>query len=345
MKNLTNSNNEIVWIDWVKCICMVLVYWDHTLLYGNNEAPFIIPFRPFFVNAFFFVSGYLLFRKQFLPCYIQLDRRSFISYLLTSTGGVGNILFKLIIPTIIFSIALFFPARIIRGDDIYFGTFLFDCFIVGGNWFTCALAVSELIIYILLISRSQKFVYYILSTFALAVIAVVLQDRSIYIFGNEYAPWFYKSGMIASLFLVLGGVYHKYETVLDKYNIIYCVLFILLMINFNQDTIPMSTWAGINAFGFSVSMISILSVISLCKRLPPNSIVQWVSRHSIGFYFLSAAVPFACIRICNLFLRPGYLSFFCQMIISFAIAYLFTYLLNKIVPFLFDIRKIFKKQS
>lgn len=265
--------------------------------------------------------------------------------IINNNGGGGNIFFKLIIPTILFSTIFFFPARIVRGEDINLGTFLFDCFIVGGNWFTCALAVSELIIYILLISRSQKFVYYISPTLALAVLAVVMQDKSITILGNEYAPWFYKSGMIASLFLVLGGVYHKYETVLDRYNTFYYVLFVLLMINLNQDTIPMSTWDGINTFGFSVSIISILSVISLCKRLPANYMVKWISRHSIGFYFLSAAVPFICIRICNLFIPPGSLSFICQMIISFAVAYLLVYLLNKIAPYLFDIRKIFKKQS
>lgn len=163
--------------------------------------------------------------------------------------------------------------------------------------------------------------------------------------GNEYAPWFYKSGMIASLFLVLGGVYHKYETMLDRYNIFYYVLFLLLMINLDQDKIRMSTWDGINAFGFSISIISILSVIGICKSLPPNSVVQWISRHSIGFYFLSAAIPFTCIRICNLFLSPGNLSFICQMIISFVMAYISVYILNKIAPFLFDFRKIFKKQS
>lgn len=72
------EKKEIVWIDWAKFICMLLVYWDHVMLYGYNSAPFIIPFRPFFVNAFFFISGYLIFLKQLSPNYIKLDTRAFL---------------------------------------------------------------------------------------------------------------------------------------------------------------------------------------------------------------------------------------------------------------------------
>lgn len=339
---MSDNNKEIVWVDWVKCICMVLVYWDHTILYGNNSSPIIIPFRAFFVNAFFFISGYLLFRKQFSQQYITLDRRTFIEKSLSFRGGISNILFKLIIPTILFSIILFFPAYILKGESIDLKTFIFKCFFVGGNWFTCALTVAEIIIFILLLSRLKKIIYYILSTLFLAIVAVILQNNNITLFGNEYAPWFYKSGMIASLFLTLGGLYHKFETILERYNTVYVILFVCILINTNQDSIPMSTWAGISIFGFCVSIISILAVISLCKQLRHSEIVQYISRHSIGFYFLSAAIPFVCIRVCDLFLKPGALSFMCQMISSFIVALCLVYILNKYVPYIFDLRNLRK---
>ena len=59
-----NKQNDIIWIDWVKFICIFFVYWCHVVQLGSNDSPINIPYGFFFVNAFFFVSGYLIFSKQ-----------------------------------------------------------------------------------------------------------------------------------------------------------------------------------------------------------------------------------------------------------------------------------------
>ena len=52
------------WIDNVKAICMIGVYLLHSeAYYGYGSVQYGVFFRPFYVNAFFLVSGYLLFRK------------------------------------------------------------------------------------------------------------------------------------------------------------------------------------------------------------------------------------------------------------------------------------------
>lgn len=52
------------WIDNVKALCMIGVFLLHSeAYYGYGSVQYGIFLTPFYVNAFFFVSGYLLFRK------------------------------------------------------------------------------------------------------------------------------------------------------------------------------------------------------------------------------------------------------------------------------------------
>lgn len=56
---------NINWINVVKAICIIAVYFVHCQLYYGCILSLVNDFiHPFYVNAFFFVSGYLLFRKQ-----------------------------------------------------------------------------------------------------------------------------------------------------------------------------------------------------------------------------------------------------------------------------------------
>ena len=56
---------SINWINALKAICILFVLFRHTEnYYGQDMGWFDGLFLPFYVNAFFFVSGYLLFWKQ-----------------------------------------------------------------------------------------------------------------------------------------------------------------------------------------------------------------------------------------------------------------------------------------
>ncbi len=57
---------RLSWIDTTKAICMLCVFWAHSQHFCNwtgDDYSYII--KPFYVNAFFFVSGYLFFKKHF----------------------------------------------------------------------------------------------------------------------------------------------------------------------------------------------------------------------------------------------------------------------------------------
>ena len=62
---MKQESNNIFWVDAVKAICIIVVYFAHAEIYTDYTImPINNVFRPFYVNAFFFVSGYLLFRRQ-----------------------------------------------------------------------------------------------------------------------------------------------------------------------------------------------------------------------------------------------------------------------------------------
>lgn len=64
IKKKKMSATKLFWIDAVKAICMFSVYLLHSQQYyglGNTDYGYAL--MPFYVNAFFFVSGYLFFKK------------------------------------------------------------------------------------------------------------------------------------------------------------------------------------------------------------------------------------------------------------------------------------------
>ena len=70
---------KITWINYVKAISMICVYFVHSGLYYGLDTSLINTFiHPFYVNAFFFVSGYLFFRKQLKEKNICLNTRDYL---------------------------------------------------------------------------------------------------------------------------------------------------------------------------------------------------------------------------------------------------------------------------
>lgn len=56
--------NKLNWVDSIKAVCMIAVYLLHSeMYYGTAGVSYGYTVQPFYVNAFFFVSGYLFFRK------------------------------------------------------------------------------------------------------------------------------------------------------------------------------------------------------------------------------------------------------------------------------------------
>lgn len=122
--------------------------------YGQDLGWFDSLYLPFYVNSFFFVSGYLLFWKQMSTPKIEETMAEY-----RIGGGKTlflNVLFRIIIPSTIFATIEFFPKKIIRGEPIAAPDFFVET--IGGctYWFTSALVVAELLFLLFLMTRNRN---------------------------------------------------------------------------------------------------------------------------------------------------------------------------------------------
>ena len=83
--NLSKTNTQgkdINWINALKALCILFVFLRHSEnYYGLDLGWFDGLYQPFYVNAFFFVSGYLLFWKQLSTPRIEETSKKYL------TGG------------------------------------------------------------------------------------------------------------------------------------------------------------------------------------------------------------------------------------------------------------------
>ena len=96
---MTNqSTKHIYWINAVKAICMLTVYFQHTItLYGINIDGYNPQYiTSYYVNGFFLISGYLLFWKSM--------QTTDVEWFAWGSKSVKNIIYKIALPSILFSL-------------------------------------------------------------------------------------------------------------------------------------------------------------------------------------------------------------------------------------------------
>lgn len=203
---------DIIWIDWVKSICIFFVIYNHVQMFTQLDGFFHIPYDPFFVNAFFFVSGYLLLSKFISLSECESSTRT--NYLV---GALLSILFKLVIPTILFSFIDYFLKIIVNGSTLNLWDLSFYALFRGSKWFTCALSIAEIcLIVVLYVFRKINISGLIAVSILLFSLGSLFDFLNVEICGDGYAPWFYKSGLKATLLLTIGGGYYTVEKNIDR---------------------------------------------------------------------------------------------------------------------------------
>ncbi len=323
-----SKSPNIYWIDAVKAICMFSVYLLHSeQYYGMGDISYGRFLMPFYVNAFFFVSGYLFFRKQMKISQSVLKPQNF-------KNGLVNLLYRLVIPTIIFSSFLYLPKMLFHENSISIYQYFHDVFGGVSYWFTSALAVAQIIIMIVLFLSNR------VGIFSILAISAVLWCLGWYLFGidTDPFPWNYKKGMIATLFMAVGGLYQKYESEIDKAIGLYgyvavSVIYIIIMLIYGiRDSILIN---GI------ISILGIAFITGLCKLLPPVNILGFIGKNSIILYFFSGVMPamtgllFKCIIP-----EARYIVTLLVMALSVTLGLVCVLIINKYMPFLIDLRKL-----
>ena len=283
-------NENFFWINAVRGICIILVFFMHSgSYYGFSFELVERIISPFYVNAFFIISGYLFFRKLFS----LLEKTSL--FLIMITYG-KNIFFKLMIPTLLFSSIFLLPKCIFHSRAVSIGIWIHD--ILGGVsfWFTSALVVAQLLLVLLLPFCRNRLIYYLIAGGVLFMTALLLSRN-----GGEPFPWYYKSGMGIVLFMVIGGFYYRFERSVDRFMLKNSVLAMLIIIGvcfcvlpIKTSSVMMSMKFNLNGFGVALSMSFL--ILCVAKKLPENRILNYIGKNSIIFYFFCGFFP-ACFSV------------------------------------------------
>lgn len=335
------KNKDINWINNAKALCMIAVYYIHSLVYYGNSpgGEFMSAFLyPFYVNLFFFVSGYLFFKKALK---ITPDQSSD-----WTRKSLASVLFKLVIPTILFSTAIYIPKLLFHSRDISVARYFYDVWGGVSFWFTSALTLMQLIFILIVRTGVRKLVILILIGVLMFISGNFLETCT-----SSPFPWHYKSALCASLFFVLGGtccdlLQSNVKSNGIKYAVILAyIALILLTFSHRHSLMYGSMGVGYNFWGTMICLLSIVSMVFVSEFLGQRRLLEFIGRKSIAFYFFSGVMP-ALFGTIALKVFPQVNNAVALLVTSLAlsISAFTTWVIDRYMPFLFDLRIIFKKK-
>ena len=300
MQTKTQQHERLFWPDAAKAICMLLINYMHIRMYYNIpdnifNNTFTSLYGPFFVNAFFVITGYFFFNKQLNT---PIVNETFTQYYKESgKKQVLNVMFRILIPSLLFSILTFVPKVILKSGSFDLDFFLNKTILGGSYWFTSALISAYIIILIPIFLRIKNIGFYIIYAIICAFLGNYLLPYKL--------PWEFAPGLVATLFIVSGGVIGKYSHIIFKYLkwpvilaliIIYTILTVVLDINITTETYNES----FNINGYLVSLLGSIILIAICQKLPYCKFLAFIGKNSILFYFLCGAIPYTIIKFVNI---------------------------------------------
>ena len=166
-----------------------------------------------------------------------------------------------------------------------------------------------------------------------------------------FFPWFWKTGLTYTFIMVLGGLYGCYEEKIDNFAkrgwiavlaLIYVVCIVLdgLIPNFKLQMLGLG---GIcNVLGLLCLLSGTAIVVALTKKVKFVKWLEYIGMNSIVFYFCSGVYPAIMGTISHKLLHDtGYVISIVCTIISVVLAYVTSLFLNKYLPFVLDLRKLF----
>ena len=319
MQDSHRQIERLHWIDFARGLCMIAVVFYHT------ESYYIDVYHVFqynwlsnFLKAFFFLSGYLFYKKE------QVYDSTFFIY------KFKRIFRSLIIPYFIFTLILAVPKSLAHGLDI--GETLMNIIMGKASWFVTALILTELcFISILHWCKHKVLVLFLISIIGL-IIASYIESMT------DYNPWCFKQALVAFVFLFLGYCYHQYQSYFKGLKQVYTlipsfVLLIILKILVHKYNIMLSIYpVDISSILFFLldGIVGIVLIISVSQLISNNKLIEYTGKLSIIIYFLNGGVSVITSRIMN-HIGFGYDEHYYRVFMVFIINYMIVLLVSHIV--------------
>jgi hypothetical protein len=233
----------------------------------------------------------------------------------------------------------------VHGQSIDIEYALFKTIGGGTYWFTSALVVAELILLLSFFSRIKNIWFYIFVCLLCGVTGLLIVKFDL----SQNGLWAWRQGLIAMIFLALGGLYWRYETQIDRFMKWWMALPLLLVyvlvILLCENTNPLISTLQIQPLGFLTSAIACLLLVWLCKQLPVIKPLTFIGKNSIGFYFMSGALPIIFSLVAHKLVVGSYAWLLLMVWLScLVVAYIAVLLINRWLPWLWDFRLLRKKK-
>lgn len=266
-----------------------------------------------------------------------------------SGGGknlILNILYRIVIPSVLFSAIEYVPAVVFRGGHLSVTEMLYKTIGGGTYWFTSALVVAQLLCLLLLLSRKRNVWFYWAIGIVVSLVGTYLITNDMWIGGRNW--WAYKQGIISMFFLGLGGIYWRYELQINKVLSWYVMIPLLVVYTFvvgwHYDiTGCVISTLHLNALGIAMSVLICVLLPRMLRDLKSVDAITYIGKHSICFYFMSGALPIVMGMIIKRFMNVNAFGYMIDLVACIALAYLGTYIINRWLPWLLDLRVMFKK--
>lgn len=264
---LEKTTARIEWVDVLKFICIICVYLSHISITPQSLLSF---FSPFFLSAFFFVSGYT-----------HNNTRTFSHFIVRKIK-------TLLLPWFIYSFLCTVLFNCLLFGWPNFLLYLKDMFLqIRGQgdslWFIACLFTSYIPFYFL-----SKYTKKLLGL-CLSLILSFLSILSVRFWGNVI-PWHIQTVGVVMFFMYLGYCFRDVEQVFDnllkKYWLLPVVggIYTILSwigwqlnwryININAYTCPISFW-------YLTVLVGLVLIVCCAKKMPGNPFFLFIGKNTL----------------------------------------------------------------
>lgn len=326
------AQGELNWVNVLRAWSMAGVYLWHSEVYCGGDRILSVFISPACMAVFFFVSGYLFFRKAHDAGQTQTWRHQ-----------LGNVFFRLVVPTMFFAALLYVPKALFHHQALCWSDFGLSVF--GGTtfWFTSALALIQIsaigLLWLMrLVNLSRR-----LTMAMMMVVGACLWLRFTQIHAPFNAfPWSFTSGMHYFIFFVLGGCFSASSLLNDYSRPRHPFLFVLSFVVY----VALSLFVGHphamldHLLRLVAAMAGLACFVPLACLVPPSRWQTFVGRNSIAFYFLCGLMPALMAFLFRHFGFEGGWAVPAVFLLSFMLSGCTSWLLRRYTPSLFDLREL-----
>ena len=339
-------NKRIDWIDIIKYICIIFVFFNHTVF--NNDF-FQSFYYNFFLFGFFFASGYTYKNNSsFYPFIVKKAKTLLVPWLVF---GIANLLLAHV-----FS----FNSHLPLSEEL----FLFFLQVRGlydGMWFLTALFVTYIPFFffirkfVSLENKKQNRLILLAISLALSIISRVylaLMPTSFFPWNRAELPWHLEYVFVAMFWMVFGYLFrNNYEEIFDKRisayaKIMIIVAYCILVWIIKPVVIPDEAKNVLVTYlyYYIAEAFAILSLIFVSKCIKPNKYMLYIGQNTLICFGLHGKLTSFCEKLLNSFigdlsgiLQNTILSTLCGIVLALTISLLLIipiYVINRYFPFI-----------